>query len=73
MEEAETLADRISIMSHGEVLCSGTSMQLKRHYADGYILKLLTTSAFKMKEVMELIHPYIPDAFVKVICMIRYQ
>lgn len=66
MEEAETLADRISIMSHGEVLCAGTSMQLKRQYAVGYIMKLLTTSTFNMSDVMKLIHPYIPDASVKV-------
>lgn len=67
MEEAETLADRISIMSHGEVLCTGTSMQLKRQYAVGYVLKLLTTSTFNMTQVMDLIKPYIPQACVKVI------
>lgn len=71
MEEAETLADRISIMSHGEVLCTGTSMQLKRQYAIGYVLKLLTTSTFNMAHAMDLIQPYIPDACVKVIFSLK--
>lgn len=66
MEEAETLADRIWIMSHGQVLCNGTSMQLKRQYAIGYSLKLLTSDALNLTEVMKLIHKHIPEAATKV-------
>lgn len=66
MEEAETLADKISIMSHGEVLCNDTAMQLKRRYAVGYILKLLTTETYNSNELMNLIHKHIPDAQTKV-------
>lgn len=32
MEEADTLGDRIAIMHHGNVVCHGTSMFLKKAY-----------------------------------------
>lgn len=66
MEEAETLADKIAIISHGELLCHGTSVQLKRQYATGYILKLLTTDTFKQNETMQIIQKYVPTASMKV-------
>lgn len=66
MEEAETLADKIFIIAYGEQLCSGTSIQLKKKYAVGYILKLLTNDHFDEDKTMELINQYIPDAKIKV-------
>lgn len=66
MEEAEVLADRIWIMSHGQVLCNGTSMELKRQYATGYALKLLTSDTLNLTDVMKLIHRHIPEATTKV-------
>lgn len=36
MEEAETLSDRIAIMSLGKLRCVGTSARLKRRYGMGY-------------------------------------
>ncbi|KAJ6642601.1 Phospholipid-transporting ATPase ABCA3, partial [Pseudolycoriella hygida] len=62
MEEAETLADKIFIIAHGERLCSGTSIQFKKKYSVGYILKLLTNDHFDQDKTMELIHKYIPGA-----------
>lgn len=66
MEEAETLADHISIMSRGEILCDGTAMELKRKYADGYVMKLLTTNAFDVAKLMALVQGHIPTASTKV-------
>lgn len=66
MEEAETLADHISIMSRGEILCDGTALELKRKFADGYVMKLLTTDRFDVKSLMDLVQQYIPSAFIKV-------
>lgn len=66
MEEAETLADKIFIIAHGKQLCSGTSMQLKKKYSVGYVLKLLTNDNFIEDKTMELINEYIPDAKIKV-------
>ncbi|KAJ6637353.1 Phospholipid-transporting ATPase ABCA3 [Pseudolycoriella hygida] len=65
MEEAETLADKIFIIAHGERLCSGTSIQLKKKYSVGYILKLLTNDNFNQDRTMELIHKDIPEAEIK--------
>ena len=36
MEEAETLGDRIGIMSRGRLLCLGSSLHLKSQYGSGY-------------------------------------
>lgn len=67
MEEAETLADKIAIISHGELLCYGTSMELKRKYATGYILKLLTIEKkFKMAELLAIVHNRVRYASIRV-------
>lgn len=65
MEEVETLADKIFIMAHSELLYSGTLIQLKRKYSVGHILKLLTNDNFAEDKTMALINKYIPDAKVK--------
>lgn len=66
MEEAETLADHISIMSRGEILCDGTAMELKRKFADGYVMKLLTTDAFDANTLLAMVHKHVPSAVTKV-------
>lgn len=66
MEEAETLADKICIIAHGEKLCNGTSIELKKKYSVGYVLKLLTNEHFNEHKTMELINKYIPSAKIKV-------
>ena len=40
LEEAEILADRIGIMSKGQLLAVGTSEFIKRKFGEGYNLKL---------------------------------
>lgn len=62
MEEAETLADKIAIISQGTLLCYGPSIQLKRKFDTGYVLKLLTTEQFSYSMTMETIRRYVPDA-----------
>ena len=69
MEEAEILADKIAIISSGKLLCFGTSMELKKAHATGYVLKLLTTKDFKMNKLMEMVQKHIPNATSKV-CLI---
>ena len=41
MEEAEVLADRIAVISEGEMKCIGTSLYLKNTYGGGYKLNLV--------------------------------
>lgn len=62
MEEAETLADKIAIIANGTLLCYGPSIQLKRKYDTGYVLKLLTTETFAYSMTLETIRRYVPDA-----------
>ena len=38
MQEADVLADRICIMSHGKLRCCGSSLFLKSKYGVGYYL-----------------------------------
>lgn len=40
LDEAEILADRIGIMSRGELLAVGTSDFIKKKFGEGYNLKL---------------------------------
>eukprot|EP00605_Chrysophyceae_sp_TOSAG23-4_P001319 GSChrysophyteH1.ASY1.ANO1.1434.1 assembled CDS len=41
MEEADTLGDRIAIMSEGALRCSGSSLFLKSRYGAGYVLSMV--------------------------------
>lgn len=80
MEEAETLADKIFIIAYGEQLCSGTSIELKKKYSVGYILKVMLVvpkehfshehnedkTMESIDKIMELINKYIPKAKIKV-------
>ena len=39
MEEADILADRVAVLTHGSLRCYGSSAFLKRHFGEGYHLK----------------------------------
>lgn len=65
MEEAEALADKIAIISHGQLLCYGPSIQLKRRFETGYILKLLTNEQFKQVDTVDSIQKFVPDMALK--------
>ena len=41
MDEADTLGDRIGIMSEGKLICCGSSMFLKKRYGIGYNLGII--------------------------------
>lgn len=45
MDEADTLADRVVIMSEGEVRCSGSPLFLKTRFGVGYLLSISKTDA----------------------------
>jgi ABC-type multidrug transport system ATPase subunit len=40
MEEAEALSDRVMIMNKGEMLCIGTSLQIKHEFGTGYKIQI---------------------------------
>nr|XP_033770847.1 phospholipid-transporting ATPase ABCA1-like [Geotrypetes seraphini] len=45
MDEADILGDRIVIISHGKLCCSGSSMFLKKCFGSGYFLTLVKAAA----------------------------
>lgn len=63
MEEADALGDQIAIMNHGEIVCYGSPMFLKKHYGAGYNISV-TCSQDKHKEIIDLITERIPEAKV---------
>eukprot|EP00599_Poterioochromonas_sp_BG-1_P017989 CAMPEP_0173168162 /NCGR_PEP_ID=MMETSP1105-20130129/23088_1 /TAXON_ID=2985 /ORGANISM="Ochromonas sp., Strain BG-1" /LENGTH=1495 /DNA_ID=CAMNT_0014089829 /DNA_START=1445 /DNA_END=5932 /DNA_ORIENTATION=+ len=66
MDEADTLADRIAIMSHGTLLCAGSSLYLKSRYGVGYILSLSkVNSEVPVEPIEREIKGIIPLAEVK--------
>ncbi|KAJ8382923.1 hypothetical protein SKAU_G00037010 [Synaphobranchus kaupii] len=48
MDEADILGDRIAIISHGKMCCSGSSLFLKKCFGSGYYLTLVNAGAEKM-------------------------
>lgn len=53
MDEADTLADRIAIMSEGCLLCSGSSLFLKNRFGFGYLLSISKSHIDAPVDVME--------------------
>ncbi|XP_029466633.1 ATP-binding cassette sub-family A member 1-like [Rhinatrema bivittatum] len=45
MDEADILGDRIVIISHGKLCCSGSSLFLKKCFGSGYFLTLVKAAA----------------------------
>ena len=69
MDEADLLGDRISIISHGKLCCSGAPLFLKRRYGEGYYLTIAkdTTpnSEFDQDKISELVLSHVPGSYLK--------
>lgn len=66
MEEADVLGDRIAIMDHGQLICYGTPMYLKKQFGTGYNLSIVRDEVnFKKDEVEEIIRRFVPSAYLK--------
>lgn len=61
MEEADILADRLSIMVKGKLKCLGTSFYLKQKYGDGHRIALNIDDS-KSEEVFKIIKKLFPKA-----------
>ncbi|KAN0044900.1 hypothetical protein ACTA71_006426 [Dictyostelium dimigraforme] len=68
LEEADYLADRISIISHGKLITDGSSLYLKNKYGVGYLLtcskSLDTIDQFNVDQVTQFIKDQIPDVTI---------
>ena len=51
MDEADFLGDRIAIMTAGKLVCSGSSLFLKKRYGVGYHLTLVKGSGCDVSAV----------------------
>jgi ABC-type multidrug transport system ATPase subunit/ABC-type multidrug transport system permease subunit len=66
MDEADTLSDRIAIMSEGTLLCAGSSLFLKSKFGIGYMLTISKESnETPLEPISEAITSIIPPATVK--------
>ena len=59
------LGDKIIIMNHGNVVCQGTQMALKRRYGSGHRLKILMKNDFNMGKTVNLISKTIEHAAIQ--------
>ncbi|KAK5577017.1 hypothetical protein RB653_001954 [Dictyostelium firmibasis] len=68
LDEADYLADRISIISHGKLITDGSSLYLKNKYGVGYLLtcskSLDKLDDFNVDQVTQFIREQIPDVTV---------
>ena len=69
MDEADLLGDRISIISHGQLRCSGTPLFLKRRFGEGYYLTMAKDtspgSAFSEDALNKFVLSYVPGSYLK--------
>ena len=68
LDEADELADRIGIMSHGELLCLGSAGYIKRRFGVGYHLVIEPRPGYENQfdgnkaQAIEVIKNMLPDS-----------
>ncbi|GAB6030175.1 hypothetical protein CHUAL_005851 [Chamberlinius hualienensis] len=62
MDEADILADRKAIVSHGKVKCVGSSLFLKNKFGLGYHLTMAMELNYDEQKASELVHSFIPHS-----------
>ncbi|CAI2383085.1 unnamed protein product [Moneuplotes crassus] len=62
MEEADFLGDKIGIMSHGQLICSGTTVFLKEKFGEGYNIHFVKENREENLELERFITDYFPDS-----------
>lgn len=72
MEEAEELGDTICILANGRLERTGSPLELKRKYGNGYCLKLETHENFNKDVILSKIRKFIKNASVEVRIYIYY-
>ncbi|CAL8304542.1 unnamed protein product [Lota lota] len=62
MDEADILADRKAVISHGQLKCVGSSLYLKTKWGVGYHLRMSTNEGCKTENINQLLKQYVPKA-----------
>ncbi|XP_065570568.1 ABC-type organic anion transporter ABCA8-like [Artemia franciscana] len=65
MDEADILADRKAIVSHGKVRCCGSSLFLKNKFGVGYHLTFVASENCNVDAVTSVVQTHVPTAFLK--------
>ena len=65
MEEADVLADRIAIMSEGQVKCIGSPMFLKSNLGAGFSLTITKDSNTESEPILKLVRKIVPETKIK--------
>nr|XP_014270485.1 ATP-binding cassette sub-family A member 3-like isoform X2 [Halyomorpha halys] len=63
MEEADALGDQIAIMNHGEIVCYGSPIFLKKHYGAGYNITI-SSDQMNHKEIFKTVTEKLPEATI---------
>lgn len=64
MEEADAVADKIAIMSAGEVKCFGSAIFLKRLFGSGYQLRIAKGMGFDFDRLDQIIRRHFPRSLL---------
>ncbi|XP_017121322.1 phospholipid-transporting ATPase ABCA3 [Drosophila elegans] len=62
---AENIADRMAVMSNGELKCTGTRPFLKNMYGHGYRLTCVKAKNCNVKELFDMMNSYMPNMSVE--------
>ncbi|XP_017056193.1 phospholipid-transporting ATPase ABCA3 [Drosophila ficusphila] len=62
---AEKIADRMAIMSNGELKCTGTKPFLKNMYGHGYRLTCVKGKHCKIEDLINLMNSYMPNMSIE--------
>ncbi|XP_033114079.1 ATP-binding cassette sub-family A member 3-like [Anneissia japonica] len=65
MDEADLLGDRIAIMAHGQLLCSGSSLFLKNRYGVGYHMTLVKNQDCQVDLLTKTIQEFVPGSYLE--------
>eukprot|EP00927_Polykrikos_kofoidii_P079199 TRINITY_DN7598_c0_g1_i2.p1 TRINITY_DN7598_c0_g1~~TRINITY_DN7598_c0_g1_i2.p1 ORF type:complete len:1645 (-),score=336.37 TRINITY_DN7598_c0_g1_i2:294-4913(-) len=62
MDEADVLSDRIAIIAEGSIMAIGSSLALKRKFADAYMLVVVTDDGADPAQLHHAVRGTIPEA-----------
>lgn len=75
MDEADILGDRIAIMAEGRVVCTGSSLFLKKKFGVGYNLVISKKSKLPSPKIDDFVNSYLNNVqkMQEVSSEIQYQ
>ncbi|CAL4102208.1 unnamed protein product, partial [Meganyctiphanes norvegica] len=62
MEEADVLGDRVAIMADGQVICSGSTLYLKKKFGDGYSLTVTINENSNVETISAAVTEHLPES-----------